>query len=1307
MKTREREIFTTIRTEGAILPFEILQRISERNNSIDGLDPLNFHLAKGEKLNEAINRSWNRLLGAWESFKRARDLLSSDDIGTTITRERWLLILFQELGYGRLLTAKSLEISGKIYPISHLWHHTPIHLVGYKVDLDRRSSGVAGAARMSPHSLVQELLNRSECYLWGMVSNGLVLRLLRDNVSLTRQAYVEFDLEAMMDGLVYSDFVLLWLVCHESRVESERPEECWLENWSNHAKEYGTRALDQLRSGVEQAITYLGQGFISTYSNTELRDKLRSGTLTGHEYYRQLLRMVYRLLFLFSAEDRNLLLDPNSDQSSKERYNRFYSISRLRLLAQKKVGTKHTDLYQGLLLVMTKLNTGCSELALPALGSFLWSKNAISDIAECNIENSALLNAIRSITYITDNGIRRSVDFKNLGSEELGSIYESLLELHPLFNLEIATFELTTAGGNERKTTGSYYTPTSLINSILDTTLEPVLDKALKNENPEFAILNLKICDPACGSGHFLIAASYRIAKRLAIVRTGDDEPSPNEQRKALRDVIGNCIYGVDLNDMAVELCKVSLWMEALEPGKPLSFLDHHIQCGNSLLGVTPNLFVSSLPDDAFKPIEGDDRTFCTEYKRQNRKEKAGEQLSLFDPNEQLWGSFEELADGWSDFKSIKDTSIEGILSKEKQYKQMISSSKYSYNRLLADAWCAAFVWRKTKDFSHAITESVLQKIKKDPNSVPSWLYNEIRRLATQYQFFHFHLAFPDVFHVGGDINTNSVTGWSGGFDVILGNPPWERVKLQEKEWFASREPEIAQAPNAAARQRLIKKLAEENPSLYKGFIEDRRKSEGESHFIRDSGKYPLCGRGDINTYAIFTEKMRQLISPQGRVGCIVPSGIAFDDTTKFFFQDLMESGNLISLFDFENKDAIFQNVHRSYKFCLLTIHGGEKSGSDGTKFTFFAHSVDDLDRTDQVFTLNAKDIELVNPNTKTCPIFRFKRDADITTTIYEKVPVLIKEGVYGLNPWGIRFSTLFHMANDSEGFQTKEQLEQNGWQLDLDRYRKENISFVRLYEAKMMHQFDHRWLTYNNDTTINFTHEEKNRVTNIAIPRYWTSESDLDERLNDKWEHQWLFGWRDIVRATDERTVISTIIPRVATGNTILLMMPESTSAKQCALLQACLCSFVFDYIARQKVGGIHLTYHIMKQLPVIPPDSYKMQSPWEPNASLEDWIVSRVLELTYTAVDLEPFARDLGYGGEPFKWNEERRFDIRCELDAAYFLLYGVSRPDIEYIMDTFPIVKRRDEEKYIKYRTKEKILEFYDGFKEEAKRNSIVMY
>jgi N-6 DNA Methylase len=529
------------------------------------------------------------------------------------------------------------------------------------------------------------------------VSNGLCLRILRDNASLTRQAYVEFDLKGMMKGEVYADFTLLWLLGHQSRVEAERPESCWLEKWSQAAQVEGTRALDQLQKGVERAIAALGRGFLDP-ANSTLREKLRTGILTSRDYYRQLLRLIYRLLFLFVAEDRGLLLERNGDSPARERYTRYYSTARIRRLATQRRGTRHWDLYEGLRVVMKRLGSdqGCPELSLPALGSFLFSDRAIPDLLDSRIANRDFLEAVRDLAQTDERDSFRLVDYKNLGSEELGSVYESLLELHPEVNIDAGDFALVTSSGHERKSTGSYYTPTSLITCLLDSALDPVIEEAAKRENPEQARLSLKVCDPACGSGHFLIAAAHRIARRLAAVRTGDEEPSPEATRRALRDVIGRCIYGVDVNEMAVELCKVALWMEALEPGMPLSFLDHRIQCGNSLLGTTPGLLANGIPDAAFTAIEGDDKSFTTSLQRRNREERAG-QMALPMVAEEV-AAYGNLSEGVAYLDTMDDTSISGVQEKEARYERLSESDEYRKTRLLADAWCAAFVWRKMKD---------------------------------------------------------------------------------------------------------------------------------------------------------------------------------------------------------------------------------------------------------------------------------------------------------------------------------------------------------------------------------------------------------------------------------------------------------------------------------------------------------------------------------------------------------------------------------------------------------------------------------
>jgi len=1296
MRRSHRDIFITLKTEGGLLPVDLLQRLAEGDNELEGLSPESYHLAPNEKLGEVINRAWNRLVGAWASFQTAAAALPESDIGTTLTRERWLLILFQELGYGRLLTSKAQEIDGKVYAISHSWQHTPIHLVSFRHGLDSRAPGVAGAARLSPHSLVQEFLNRSDHHLWGVVSNGLKLRLLRDNASLTRQAFVEFDLEAMMSGEVFPDFVLLFLLLHQSRLEAEKPEHCWLEKWSQEAQRRGTRALDQLRQGVEAAIKTLGQGFLEHPANTTLRDRLQSGDLTPADLYEQLLRLIYRLIFLLVAEDRDLLLQPEADSTARRRYKEFYSLSRLRRLAQRHRGTRHTDLWRAFGVTCRCLAQGEPALGLAPLGGFLFAPESLAALNECELSNRVFLSALRHLSFTEDKRLLRPIDYRNLGTEELGSVYESLLELHPQVNVSARTFELGSASGSERKTTGSYYTPSSLIHCLLDSALEPVLVQALKQPDPEKALLGLKIVDPACGSGHFLIAAAHRLGKRLAMLRTGEMEPGPAERRRALREVVSHCIYGVDINPLAVELCKVALWLETLDPGRPLGFLDHRIKCGNSLLGATPALLVRGIPDEAFKPIAGDDKEYCSKARKSNKAERqARKQQKLAFPAEP-WERLGDLAAALRQLEAAGEDTIEQVQAKQARYAELINASGYLYNHLWADAWCAAFVWKKTAEFPYPITEDRFRRLEKNPHDLPPWMGEEIRRLAAEHRFCHWHLAFPEVFRLPGpgEKPDNPETGWSGGFDVVLGNPPWERIKLQEKEFFAARDPEIAQAPNAAARKQLIAALLESNPPLWAEFQAAKRAAEGDSHFLRDSGRYPLSAVGDLNTYQIFAGLVRQLVSSKGRAGIIVPSGIATDDSNKHFFADLTAQQALVSLYDFENREKLFPDVDSRMKFSLLTL-GGAGAAPAGADFAFFLTNPEQLREEERHFTLSAADIALLNPNTRTCPIFRSKRDADITKAIYRRVPVLIDESKEEAgNPWGIKFATMFHMANDSHLFRTREDLEGEGWELRGNIFHRGEVRCLPLYEAKLIHHYDHRWATYDNGETRDLTAAEKNDPDRVILPRYWVPASEVQARLAGKWDRPWLLGWRDITNTTNERTVIAGVVPLVGVGNNFPIILIGDNQAFWVAGLVINLSSACYDYIARQNVGGTHLNFFIFKQLPVLPPSAYTAAFAWLSGASLKDLLTPRILELTYTAHDLALFAQDLGYTGPPFRWDEERRFLIRCELDALYFHLYGINREDADYILETFPIVKRKDEQRYGEYRTKRVILECYDA-------------
>lgn len=1261
MRVRSPDLFATIRSEGGLLPVDLLARIADARD-VPGLETASYGLFGGERFGEAITRSWNRLLGAWAAFTDARRVLRPDDAGGAMTRDRWLAVLLEELRFGRPGRGASVHVDDREFPIYTVWQdRVPLHLVGCNVALDRQTRGVVGAARQSPHSLVQELLNRSNAFLWGVASNGLQLRLLRDNVSLTRQAFVEFDLEAMFSSEAYADFVVLWLVCHATRFEGDRPADCWLERWTHLASEDGTRALERLRDGVEEAMQILGSGFIAHPANDALRVALHSGEVTDESLRRQLLRFVYRMLFLFVAEDRDaLLVGPDSD--ARARYTRHYSTRRLRELAGRRRGGRHHDLYEQIKIVSGLLyEDGMPALALPTLGSWLWSPQAIGALGDAQLDNRSLLDAMLALAYVEQDGIRRPVDFRHMGAEELGSVYEALLELRPRVHLNTHTFELVSAAGSERKSTGSYYTPSSLIGALLDSALEPVLERAAGAGDPETALLDLRVIDPACGSGHFLIAAANRIARRLAQVRSGELEPPPDTLRHAVRDVIGSCVYGVDVSPMAVELCKVSLWLEALEPGRPLNFLDHRVMVGNSLLGTTPELLADGVPDAAFKSLLGDDDDVVKALKKRNKTQQG--QLVLEGFTQSLESDEEALSRGAAAVDAVDDPR-----EQERRHVRLLRSGEHERARWTADAWCTAFVAPKSGD-TIAITQDVLARLATaGPAALSSEERETIATEARNHRFFHWHIAFPDAYA-------------AGGFDAVLGNPPWERLKAQPKEWFASRAPAISAASTQAARDKMIDKLEVHDPPLWSAWQAAKRRADAAIYLIRASGRYPLCGRGDINTYSVFAETMREMVAVDGRLGVIVPTGIATDDTTKFFFRDLVETKSLVSLLSFSEVRRIFLGTDDRSGFCLLTLRPGVASASDPV-FVFFADQPSDLSDEWRRFTLSPADIKLLNPNTGTCPSFRSKRDADVAKAIYRRVPPLRTENAANGDPWGLRPRAMFHTGSKSGLFSP-------------DRSGR-----VPLYEGKMFWQFDHRFGTYEGQTqaqantgTVPRVSPEQHGDPDFSITgRHWLLRSDVENAAHD--QPPWLIAFRDFARAVDLRTLVASALPRWAVGDQApLIGLPDRTVRERLAFLAAAN-GLATDFCVRQKTSGAHVKYFVLKQVPFPTPMMLAQACPWDSSTTQIDWLSDRALELVYTAHDLDAIAEEDPTLPGPFVWDPARRETIRAELDGALLHLYGLDREDAEHVLDSFTVARRYDETEHGEFRTKRLVLERYDA-------------
>ncbi len=537
--------------------------------------------------------------------------------------------------------------------------------------------------------------------------------------------------------------------------------------------------------------------------------------------------------------------------------------------------------------------------------------------------------------------------------------------------------------------------------------------------------------------------------------------------------------------------------------------------------------------------------------------------------------------------------------------------------------------------------------------------------------------AFPRVFGPGGP----------GGFSCVIGNPPWERVKVQDREFFSLTDPATAEAVNAGDRKKRIAAMPKANPDLHASYVAARDHAQKMLDYARASDRYPLTGKGDVNLYMLFAELARSLVAPDGLVGILVPSGIATDETTKHFFRGLMEDQRLVSLYDFENRDKAFEDVDGRFKFTAL-VFGGKDRKTDRADFVFFAHSVEETSGVykQRHIPLTAADMALLNPNTRTCPIFRTRRDADLTRAIYKRVPILIDDNRrQGGNPWGVRFFTMFHQTNKAEHFKPRTHWEKRQYTLVGNVFTKSKKRALPLYEAKMVQAFDHRaasvvvkdanWVRQGQKAETSLVQHQNPEFA--VMPRWWVDESVVDTALTDQpGNSPWFMGFKDITSPTNERTMIAAFIPRSAVTNKFVLIL-VSVEARRQACLLGNINSFVFDYVTRQKIGAITLNFFIVEQLPTLPPDAYADRCPWSRNEPLEHWISERVLKLSCTAEDMAPLAAackfDGSEGGGVHKWRDAERLQLRAELDAAFAHLYGVSESDFAYMLSTFTAVAK----------------------------------
>jgi len=1214
-KTTQQLAYTALRIEGGLIPAEELTRLTtlaapEATEQTEG----HYDIPKGLKLRDEIARYFKIAQNLWQDFAQQRQRQDVNPHSVTV-QTLLLPLLRQVLGYTDLAAQSSVPASGNshhTYNIGHaaLGGRLPVVLAGFDHPLDLAAERFGDTnpetgrtRRRSPYMLAQEALNASDQSLWAITSNGLKLRILRDNPSLTRPAYVEVDLEAIFTEELYADFTAFWLLAHASRFGKAQPDgthteptDCPWERWRNAGQKSGETVRMNLRFQVEHALRSLGTGFLSHPANASLREQLQNpeqSSAAKQAFFEELLSLVYRFIFLATVEDRSdpstgrsLIFTPDATEEQQQRYWQGYSLSWLRERAVRRSShDTHSDLWQALSITFSGLATGQAALGLPALGG-LFAQEQCPLLNQCQIDNRHLLAAVFQLGYFRQSTGLTRVNYRDMGAEELGSVYESLLELVPDYQhlSQPHAARLAFVGdeddvsnkGNARKLTGSYYTPDSLVQELIKSALEPVIAQTVQANpsNPVNALLELTVCDPACGSGHFLLAAARRLADEVAKLRAAavGGAPTPADYRHALRDVVGHCIYGVDKNPMAIALAKTALWLEAYTPDRPLTFIDHHLQVGDALLGVLdPKILENGIPDEAYAVLSGDDKATAATLKKQNKAElKSWKEVVAND----LFAATNLVHDATA-IEQLADDTLDGIATKRSAWAHASVQAGQSTLAKLADTYVAAFLAPKVPQGQGQIPLSgyLWSLLHPNSNQPPKpELAQAAHDLCRAHSVFHWWLAFPQV-------------AAKGGFSVMLGNPPWEVSQLGEEEFFAARAPSIAKL-SGDKRKKAITGLATEQPWLWDEYQTAKRGYEATNLFYRESGRYPLSAVGKLNTYRLFAEAIEQLASKKGRAGFIVPTGIATDDTAKDYFAHISQSSRLASLLDFENSDAVFPAVHRSYKFSLLTL-----GNTPEAQFVCFATQVQHLVDSRRRFSLTPDEFRLINPNTRTCPVFRSQRDAELTKKLYRAAPVLIREAEMDgegkdarelapeINPWGISFSQgLFNMTSASDLFM-------NGPSQGSEHHR------LPLYEAKLIHQFDHRWATFipdpatsNDDwSSRDVTPREKTDPSYQVATRYWVDEREVLARIArvpSRVANAWL-AWQQAADAAQHNGSGSAEATALHERHTVLTLA---------------LASWVAGALFRTEAERLHASH----PAPSAAPDTGSLFEEYEPNRPL-----------------------------------------------------------------------------------------------------------
>ncbi len=929
--------------------------------TVQGFLSLDLVMAMGDdlgKLSDQVTRVWGEAQTRWRA-------LTPD---TPLTQDQWVIPLLQSLGYS-LAPLTETKVHGQSFPISHQAAGVPVHIVGDGVDLDRRPP----KGGLSPQTLVQTYLDCTDP-LWGVVTNGQLWRLVRSSGCLSGSRYLQVDLRQILTEGDLAEFGLFYRLFHRSQLPLSSGPGGSLEALYQESVHQGGRAREKLGEGVVEALKILGNGFLQHPQNRTLKEHLSQGGLTPQEYYGQLLQVVYRLLFLLVMEAQGLL---PADHPQAPIYRRYYSLERLRGQAERPSPRPEnfSDLWQGLRVTFALFDERQRGqlLGLPPLNSDLFRSGTLEELQE--LDNHFLRRAIRALGVFDQDQQPRRINYAALAAEELGSIYQRLLDLYPVLDQQEWVFELIAAPEVQTKSP-AYYTPPELVKQIVKDTLEPVLaEKLAAGREPEEAVLDLKVCDPACGSGQFLLAAARYLGQKLAEAREAD--PSPLTLRQAVRTVISQCIYGVDLNPLAVDLTRLALGIEGFCPGLSMMFLDHRIKCGNSLVGVVDlGCLEQGIPDEAYKPGNADDRHVATQMREAN-KGAYRERRLLPDLGPGRLAHRQALLN----LGDLKDDQPAAVHHKHQQYIQGRQLGLRDYQA--CNLWVGAFFIPLTRTYTDRVpTWTHLERFLRGQPLDPA-LQELVEQTALREQFFHWPLEYPEVF------------GERGGFDCVVSTPPWESLQVREFGFFAARDPAVRQAQTKEEQQELIRLMPTRNPALEAQFGQVKRSEEAQNKFIRSSGRFRHTKSGQLNTYTLFLETAQRIT--RGRATLLVPGSILGEARAQEWLGTQLSNQHLLSLGGFDAQSSLLDSSLAPDGFGILTL----THQSTPPDLVFHCQTLKDLKDERRHHSYTIKELHQISPNTLSLPQARTDRDAQLLKKIYTRAPVLVNE-TRGHNPWQV-----------------------------------------------------------------------------------------------------------------------------------------------------------------------------------------------------------------------------------------------------------------------------------------------------------------